>query len=55
MVGDHAGSDGEGMVKVEVDLTGCGFSSPPVIHAMLHGENHNIQTKVQMILARFLN
>ena len=34
------------MVKVVVDLTGCGFSSPPVVHAMLDGVGGNVQTKV---------
>ena len=47
MVGDHARS-GVGMVKVVVDLTGCGFTSAPIVQAMLNGENHNIQTKVSL-------
>ena len=36
------------MVKVVVDMTGCGFSSAPVVHAMLNGDNHNVQTKVSV-------
>ena len=49
VVGDHTKGDGEGMVKVVVDLTGCGFSSPPVVHAMLNGSGFNVQTKVNLI------
>ena len=44
MVGDHTGGDGEGMVKVHVDLTACGFTSPPHLSTSLTGKNHNIQT-----------
>ena len=36
------------MVKVVVDMTGCGFSSAPVVHTMLNGDNHNVQTKVRV-------
>ena len=45
MVGDHTGGDGKGMVKVEVDLTACGFTSAPHLSASLSAKNHNIQTK----------
>ena len=49
MVGDHAGKDERGMVKVSVDLTACGFTSPPLVQATLNGRNNNIQTKVGVI------
>jgi len=50
MVGDHTGGDNKGMVKVSVDLTACGFASPPHVQAMLNGRNNSIQTKVIIII-----
>ena len=45
MVGAHTGGDDLGMVKVEVDLTGCGFTSAPIVHTMLNGEAGNIRAE----------
>ena len=44
MVGDHTGGDGKGMVKVEVDLTACGFTAPPHVTTSLTGTGRNVQT-----------
>merc|ERR1712003_25241 len=45
MVGAHTGNDDLGMVKVVVDMAGCGFTSAPIVHSMLGGDSHNVQTK----------
>jgi len=45
VLGAYPNSAGAGMVKVIVDTSACGFSSPPHVTTMLHGANHNIQTK----------
>jgi len=36
---------GVGMVKVKVDLTGCGFSNRPHVTTMLSAVNGNVQAK----------
>ena len=43
-LGDHTGDDDEGMVKVNVDMSACKFSSPPHLSTVLSGKKHNIQT-----------